>query len=191
MRLAMARFPWMAWALPGLLGISLGVTGCSSYKIQFKVEDVINDAGKGDANREQLDVDIVTVTAADAKEFPELVDGAWRSKDWFTARDKGDARIRKLEARKHVYALCNSKSDEVIRLHASLASGMDTNEKVVAITLPRPGWFQPGWDSFVVFGRFQDREGGVSDARPVIIRPADDAVISVGRTSIVRLDTRK
>jgi hypothetical protein len=194
MKVGIARFPWTACLLLGLSGLCLGLTGCGKYTVRFQVEDVINDGGKGDAAAEQLDVDIVTVTKADAKDFPELLDGAWRSKDWFAARDKGDPKIRKLESRKHIIALCKGKPDpEITRLGDPLLSGRRTNQKEVMLKVPHPESLA-GESAFVVFGRFHDGQGGILDARPVVIHPLPawnmDIVINVGRTSMVRLDSK-
>jgi hypothetical protein len=176
-------------------GLLWALAGCGNYTIKFQVEDVINTGPKNDDNaREQLDVDVVAVSNADAKDYPELVEGGWRSKDWFAARDKDPSKIRKLLARKHVFALRKGKpSPDDVLLGEPLVSARTSRQKEVVVKVHHPDSLA-GEAAFVVFGRFHDGEGGILDARPVIIHPLPawnmDIVLSVGRTSMVRLDSK-
>jgi hypothetical protein len=175
-----------------LAGLLLAVTGCANYTMTFQVENVINDGGKGDSARNQLDVDVVCVTRGDAKDLPELVQGGWRSKDWFTARDQADPRLRKMA--KRIYALrSGSPGPNDTLLGPPLLSGCDTQQKEVTIHFHHPDALS-GDAAIVIFGRFHNGEGGLLNTPPVIFHPPPSwnmkIVIGVGRTGLARLEPK-
>lgn len=181
----------VCWAAAACL--LLGLVGCGHYTVTFQVEDVINDGACGDSAREQLNVDVICLDKKDAEDFPELVEGTWWSRDWFTARDQGDQRLRKLQ--KRIYALRSGQPGPHDTLKgAPLVSGRDTDHPGFSMSFRHPQSLASE-SAIVIYGRFHDgKKGGMLNTRPVIVRPLPawdkEIVIGVGRTGLERLADR-
>ena len=179
--------------LIGSVCLLLVLTGCGRYEIAFKVEDVINDGGRGDAAREQLDVDVVCLTKSDVKEFPELADGTMNSDEWFTARDQREQKFRKLD--KRIYALRAGDAGPYDKLKGPpLVSARNTGKAEIVLGDIESPASLGGEAAMVVFGRFHDGQGGRRQSPPVVIRPLPGVgktiLIGVGRTEMTLMGTR-
>lgn len=187
--LPMARIEWRMVAVACLLG---ALAGCGRYEIAFRVEDVINDGGRGDNAREQLDVDIIALTKADAEDFPELAEGTMWSQEWFTARDRNEQKLRKLD--KRVYALrSGQRGPQDTLVGPPLVSARDTGVAEIVVRVRHPDVLSKE-SAFIIFGRFHDGQGGLKNTRPVIVRPlpptwTKQIIIGVGRTEMTWLGT--
>ena len=170
----------------------LVLVGCGKYEIAFQVEEVINDGGQGDSAREMLDVDVICLTKADAQDFPELAEGTMWSKEWFSARDLHEQKLRKLE--KQVYSFRSGKRGPHDTLMGPpLVSGRDTDRDRVVLSV-RHKQALSGDSAIIILGRFHDGRGGLMNTRPVVIRPLPsmdkEIIIGVGRTEMTMLDIK-
>lgn len=170
-------------ALVGL-AMLLGLVGCgNAYKVSFEVSDVINAWGDP-ATRDQLDVDILTLTSDEAKGHPTIVSGAMRSDEWFAARESNDPKIAGI-AKTHIYAFrrggAGDRNDTL--MGPPLVSGRDARAgQTVTVEVKHPQRGN-GDAAIVIFGRFNERVG-LSKSAPLVIKPpprwTDELIIRIG-----------
>jgi hypothetical protein len=173
----------------GLLWLTLTGCGGGKYTIQFEAADVINAPGN-DLSREELDIDILTITPAEAEKYPDIVNKTMRSSDWFAARDANDAKIGGIDPN-HIYALRRGSGDarRDRQLGAPLISLIDRADKApvtVNVEHPNPGEAK---SALVIYGRFRTMDG-MAATPPLVISPAprmksgETINIRVGRTDM-------
>jgi hypothetical protein len=177
------------WTVLGLVALLVGLSGCSGITITFKIEDVINDGGRGDRFKEMLDVDIVCLSSKDIERFPELAEGTLNSREWFSARDAREQKYRALDGQ--IYALRSGEAGSYDLLKGpALVSAANTGKREVVVRELKPPRKILGESAIVVFGRFHDGTGRLLGAQPVLIRPLPRSgriAIGVGRTQMTLL----
>jgi len=157
--------------LLGLMGLPVVMLLCSCgrYTITFEVADVIN-APRGDQSAEMLDVDIVCVTKQDAQSHPEIVEGRLRAAEWFNHRDEDNVNIKA----ERIYALragdARPESDTLKGEPLLGAKDRKDAQRATSVRVHHPQCFSSK-SAIVIYGRFQSKEGGIANQRPLVIQP--------------------
>jgi hypothetical protein len=146
-----------------------------------------------------LDVDIVALAPADTERHLDIVNGSVSAAAWFRARhrDPGGVNISNING-KQIFALrgtddyySNYGPDD--RQGGPLVPVAAGGEREITIEVKHPQFLNDK-AALVIFGRFQDRSGGLAEAQPLIIQPPPawntTIVIDVGPTGMTRLEEK-
>lgn len=166
-------------------------SGCGSYKITFRVNEIINATPGDDNSRDRLDIDIVCLTKENAEMHPDIVNGQLRSDQWFQARQgEGSTQLGDF-SKKQIHALRGkdlamySKYTQDTRAGDPLTPVADGGARKRIVKFHHPGWGSSE-AAIVVYGRFT-QGGRLYSSNPVVIKP----VPSWNTEWIIEVDARK
>lgn len=176
-----------------LLASLAALTGCGGTTVKFEMQNVINAWTDADSPRAPLEVDIVCMTSADVDAYPEIVNRAMTSDQWFNARRNDRSKIARIPP-EHIFALRYGAPDASRdrKLRDALVSPKDTEsaDRTVTVEIKHP---DPGGKAVIaIFGAFTNKSGsGFAPTPPLIINPpgafgSKEIVIDVGKTSLSR-----